>query len=314
VPNSILVSWHETKFLKLRATSNKKKFFYNDKRGEIMNQNVVQIQYQTGKESNQPYWTPKIEIIYVVQGTLRLGIEKNLIHVYEEEIYIIDRGLSHYFLNSTNTEYIIVKIDISGFDNFLTVQEKTRIIDAFEITEKHSINWPQKLQNIFRQQILNLYEIEENNANFKSIEILRHISILILIVTEQLPKTKIAAHKINKSTLINKEMITKIEQIYDYINNYYYEEIRIEDAAKILNLSPNYFSRFFKKQVGISFHQFLNEYRINQAKFLLSEEILPMTEIAEKSGFSSSKTFHRVFKKYEGISPLKYQKIIIEKK
>lgn len=56
--------------------------------------------------------------------------------------------------------------------------------------------------------------------------------------------------------------------------------------------------------------QFLTEYRIKQAKFILSTEKLPMSEVAEKSGFSSVKTFHHVFKSEVGISPLKYQKSI----
>ncbi|MBS7577825.1 MULTISPECIES: helix-turn-helix domain-containing protein [unclassified Enterococcus] len=273
----------------------------------------IQIQYRTGEQTSQPYWTSEIEIVYVVEGTLRLGIETNLIQVCEEEIYIIDRGLSHFFMNSDHTEYIALKFDLSIFNHFLSDQEKIQVVNAFENVEKHSIHWPKALQNDCRQQMLDLYEIEENNIALKNLEMLQSISVLILIVTRQLPKAKHTSQKINKSTLINKEMIGKIEQIYGYVDNYYHEDIRIEDAAKILNLSPHYFSRFFKKQIGISFHQFLNEYRINKAKFLLSEEILPMTAIAEKSGFSSSKTFHRVFKKYEGISPLKYQKIIIEK-
>ncbi|MEG2253880.1 MAG: helix-turn-helix transcriptional regulator, partial [Vagococcus sp.] len=66
----------------------------------------------------------------------------------------------------------------------------------------------------------------------------------------------------------------------------------------------------FKKNTGQTLMQFLTDYRINQAKYILSHEKIPMIEVAEKSGFNSVKTFHHVFKEQVGMSPLKYQKAI----
>lgn len=56
--------------------------------------------------------------------------------------------------------------------------------------------------------------------------------------------------------------------------------------------------------------QFLTEYRVNQAQFILGNEKLPMAEVAEKAGFASVKTFHHVFKGAVGHSPLQYQKMM----
>ncbi|MGX7200816.1 hypothetical protein [Enterococcus plantarum] len=57
--------------------------------------------------------------------------------------------------------------------------------------------------------------------------------------------------------------------------------------------------------------RFLMEDRLNQAKFILANEKVPKTEVAEKSGFANGKTCHDVFKEQVGISLLNYQKTFI---
>ncbi|MCU7700125.1 hypothetical protein OM428_07520 [Enterococcus gallinarum] len=48
---------------------------------------------------------------------------------------------------------------------------------------------------------------------------------------------------------------------------------------------------------------------MHQAKYILGTELVPMAEVAARSGFSSVKTFHHVFKSMVGTSPMKFQKI-----
>ena len=57
------------------------------------------------------------------------------------------------------------------------------------------------------------------------------------------------------------------------------------------------------------FTSYLAEYRIHRAKYILGTELVPMAEVAARSGFSSVKTFHHVFKSMVGTSPMKFQKI-----
>ncbi|MGL5699709.1 MAG: helix-turn-helix transcriptional regulator, partial [Kluyvera sp.] len=68
--------------------------------------------------------------------------------------------------------------------------------------------------------------------------------------------------------------------------------------------------RFFKKNTGMTLVRFLHDYRLNQAKWLLLNEEIPVSEIAERVGFNSVKTFHHVFKQNTGIAPLKYRRSI----
>lgn len=72
-------------------------------------------------------------------------------------------------------------------------------------------------------------------------------------------------------------------------------------------LSPAYFSRVFKKEMGTTFNSFLNEVRIEKSKSLLRNNDLKMVDIALRVGFESQSYFTKVFKKLTGVSPLQYR-------
>ena len=92
-----------------------------------------------------------------------------------------------------------------------------------------------------------------------------------------------------------------------YIRQHYAEKISLNGIAKMVYLSPAYFSRVFKKETGATFNSFLNEVRIEKSKALLRNNDLKMVDIALMVGFESQSYFTKVFKKITGISPLQYR-------
>ncbi len=98
-----------------------------------------------------------------------------------------------------------------------------------------------------------------------------------------------------------------IHQATLYIRQHYAEKITLKDIAQMVYLSPAYFSRVFKKEMGVTFNSFLNEVRIEKSKSLLRNNDLKMVDIALMVGFESQSYFTKVFKKITGISPLQYR-------
>lgn len=114
---------------------------------------------------------------------------------------------------------------------------------------------------------------------------------------------------IEKNQLSEQNKITPAIRIAkNYITEHYREDISLSTVAEIVNLSPVYLSRLFKKEEGINFLDYLNQYRIDIAKRMLKEEIkYSVMDIAEESGFSNTKYFSRIFKKCVGITPSEYR-------
>jgi two-component system response regulator YesN len=94
-----------------------------------------------------------------------------------------------------------------------------------------------------------------------------------------------------------------------FMEENYQQQITLESIADILHLSPNYFSRIFKTEMGIGFNEYLNNIRMDKAKKLLKESQYSIGEIAEMTGYSNPKYFSKVFSKMFGIRPIKYRKL-----
>ncbi|NIZ19460.1 AraC family transcriptional regulator [Entomospira culicis] len=92
-----------------------------------------------------------------------------------------------------------------------------------------------------------------------------------------------------------------------YMHQNFSKNITLEEVSKIAKLSPSYFSRLFKTEMGLSFTEYLNRIRINESKRKLKFTNLTLFEIANICGFSDQSYFTKIFKRAEGISPGRYR-------
>jgi AraC-like DNA-binding protein len=95
--------------------------------------------------------------------------------------------------------------------------------------------------------------------------------------------------------------------VYTYIRENYFKPIPLEKIAKIARMSPFAFSRYFKKNCGAGFVEYLNKVRTNKACYLLRETEYQVHDIAMECGFASISNFNKHFRKSEGISPRDYR-------
>jgi AraC-like DNA-binding protein len=95
----------------------------------------------------------------------------------------------------------------------------------------------------------------------------------------------------------------RMSDVYTYIRENYFKTIPLEKAAKIAKMSPFPFSRYFKKNCGAGFIEYLNRVRTNKACYLLRETEYAVHDIAMECGFASISNFNKQFRKTEGISP-----------
>lgn len=98
-----------------------------------------------------------------------------------------------------------------------------------------------------------------------------------------------------------------IQRTVDYVKAHFSEPLTIEELAAKMNVTPNYLSHLFNREMQMSFRDFLNQYRIYQAKWYLENTSDKAYEIAAKVGFHEYKHFAQIFKKYEGCSTLQYR-------
>jgi AraC-like DNA-binding protein len=95
--------------------------------------------------------------------------------------------------------------------------------------------------------------------------------------------------------------------VYNYVRENYSKPITLEKISRIAHMSPFAFSRYFKKNCGAGFIEYLNRVRMNKACHLLRETEYQVHDIAEQCGFSSTSNFNKQFRKIEGLAPRDYR-------
>lgn len=102
---------------------------------------------------------------------------------------------------------------------------------------------------------------------------------------------------------------TLISMIIKYIEENYHQDLYLEKIAEEMGVSAKYISRVFHEKTEINLTNYISRHRIYKAKELLIETDLTINTISQQVGIYSRTTFIRLFKKYEGITPLDYRKL-----
>ena len=99
------------------------------------------------------------------------------------------------------------------------------------------------------------------------------------------------------------DVITRYKQLLNHID-LEYEHITYQNAVQFMNMSDAYFSRYFKRQAGMTFSQYLNVVRIEKAVQLLdSAPTMKITDVMLRCGFNTIRSFNRVFRAVTGFTP-----------
>ncbi len=108
-----------------------------------------------------------------------------------------------------------------------------------------------------------------------------------------------------------KEKYTILKPAIEYIhNNYYHKNIKVDELAKLCQITPEYFRDIFKRIYGSSPLKYINNLQITYAKQLIDSDAYNISEISAMLGFSDISQFSHKFKSVTGVSPTEYLNII----
>lgn len=101
-----------------------------------------------------------------------------------------------------------------------------------------------------------------------------------------------------------------IEQAKSYIHLHYSEDINRNEVAKSVYLTPEYLAKIFKKETGVSINNYINQYRVDQAKQLMKSSRAGISEIAARVGYNNASYFVTIFRKLTGLTPSDYRQAL----
>lgn len=134
---------------------------------------------------------------------------------------------------------------------------------------------------------------------FKKMETLPEIKLHMIAILEQISNALL-----DKRNSKNKKVI---ERVTAYLNDHYSEPLSLQRLSEVVFLSPNYICSMYKEETGQNISDYLMMLRIEKAKALLQDETIKIYEIADRVGYSDSRYFSKLFKKYTGTSLSEYR-------
>jgi two-component system response regulator YesN len=149
---------------------------------------------------------------------------------------------------------------------------------------------------------------------FNNDELLRRINFcLSLNIIEQARDRKVLTNEADEvaadfvSRTTNGRKNHNLQQAIKYIHNNFSTNISLDRVAGTAGISKYHFCRLFKELTGMTYLSYVNRVRIEQAKKLLNDEELSITDTGYAVGYSDLTHFERIFKKLTGTTPSQYR-------
>jgi AraC-like DNA-binding protein len=263
--------------------------------------NPLKIIVSSLEEGFPTHWHQEIEIVYILDGHMQIGINKDVFSLKTRDLLFIGScELHHYLPNPLGCRKIILQLGKPVFDAYSDLIFGYRfVIPHLNADSGIAVGSGGSLHGFIETNILAIYEEWETRAAGHELIIKARMNDLAAAIIRDLP---MEAYSLQEKTK-RLEQMERLDKVLKYIENDYGSEISLQSAAEVSGFSVTYFSRFFKEATGTNFVDYVHTFRANVAMSMLSNNDESVTEIAFRSGFNSIETFNRVFKKVTGSTP-----------
>lgn len=148
-------------------------------------------------------------------------------------------------------------------------------------------------------------------------QIVSHRELDLRVLKREYPSMEIQRNLVEKKLLTVAEQIAvqemaapskMIRAALDYINAHFHENISLMDVAENINISKNYLCDIFKKELGVTFINYVTNLRIEKAKEYLTGTDMKMYEVSNAVGYNDYAYFSQIFKKHTGKTLSSYRK------
>ncbi|MDN4617577.1 ABC transporter substrate-binding protein [Paenibacillus sp. PsM32] len=257
---------------------------------------VMDVQHHvlTAKQLSLPYYVPENGFLYTVRGNALITINDNTYTT--ERFHIIHSGKESIFqieVYDELLEYYLILYRPQLFTSNSSARsllEHHSVLDtAYELKPHHPI--------LLHDKIKQLHQAWTYVHPLQQLQVRTSFLQIVYDILEQL---QTAGHQPTTTDLVS--------QAIRYIHEHYEMPLTIDSLATILECSPRHLARLFRNSdIGQSPSDYLIQFRMQKASELLIQTELTLQDIAINVGYQDGYYFSRMFKKYMGLSPIRYR-------
>lgn len=269
------------------------------------------------------HWHEEVEVVYLQHGSYKLDINMEPYGTDQECFLFLNSGELH-SLRSVSVEFdeqaIVFSPSMLLFHNYDSIDELILLpLAQNKLTFPCFLDQTSPFFPAFRscyQQISRIFS--KNNETLVTGEQILTDNVIAQLQIKagilQLIGILMEAGLMRQSPGPESQKITAIKTVLSYITEHYQEKLYVQDLASQINMNEQYFCRFFKRSIGKTPIDYINDYRLNKVIRLLETRDAPVTEVCLECGFNNMGNFQRLFKRKTGTTPLQYRKLYLARK
>lgn len=250
-----------------------------------------------------PHWHDAVELLLFVQGTVTCNFANSTLRARPGDIYLINALDVHQTHCSRNAVYLCVHIQPSRMCKYVPN------FDMLSFSLLHDSEDLEKAQaheqlRLYMEEILNL---TRGNSPVAKLEIQSRLYGCTALLVEHFSSPM----ALEETNMLRSD-ISRLEPILEYARVHHGEELTLDDAANAMGLNKEYFCRLFKKNMGVSYLQYLNQIRATAVCRDLETSDDPISVIGERHGFTNPKMMNQYFREIYGCTPSEKRKAFRE--
>ena len=249
------------------------------------------------------HWHSAMEVMYILEGEVDVTVGGQTTVLLPGDVYLVDCAVPHSTKSLDGNKAVLIQIPYPLLERYIPDITSRRF--GFDCHSQNPIVRTKILQLIeIIKQMQIVFEIKPDG------EILRFNSLVFEFLFQiyhnfSQEMETVEAQKENKT-------FGRIQTILDYLDDNYSSPISLDEISKVACLQKEYFCHFFKKNMGITYTNYLNDLRLSKIRDDLVDTDLPVKLILEKHGFSNYKLFRKMFSETFGCTPTTYRKKLME--
>lgn len=223
---------------------------------------------------------------------------ENLSSFYKHPSYYLERKLLSAMKRCTDNDVIEILDAINALERAKLADTpirstKNSLIASCTLFARAAIESNVNPEDAYSLSDVFIYEIE-STKNIKALQTLEYDMALEFV------------------KLIRKERTTQyplpVSRAIQYIHENISEDISLSHVAEAANTTKEYLSGLFKKEVGYSVVEYIHLYKVEESKYFLELTNMPIGEISELFSFCNPGYYAKVFKKFEGRTPIQHRR------
>lgn len=287
------------------APPDSRRFGYESIRFPDSTQIKFSVSWDTGSYT-PGHWHSALELIYILDGEAVVSSEGRTSVLKKDDFILINSRTVHTCTCPRRNRAILIQIPDSLLRPYLPDYDSIRFCVDTTDPEGRFAAAPRERQAAVRSLILSMKELTETQSpgfllGFTGLAF-RLMELLYRFFCMPLPPGA-AAHRLREQ-----KAAAQLDRVLAFTERHYAEPVSLADAARAASLQPEYFCRFFRRSMGMTYIQYLNDYRLSRVYRDLLCTSLPVGRLLELHGFTNDKLFRRLFRERFGSTPLAVRK------